>query len=79
MGSKIESERNSHSAECSVDGGAANLDRDDGVQCAHGSLEGLQMRVLIGEDTEETVVDTKADAGVDVLFRGLEPSITLGL
>ena len=37
------------------------------------------MRVLIGEDAEEAVVDAQADAGVDVLLRGLEPGVALGL
>ena len=37
------------------------------------------MRVLVGEDAEEAGVDAQADARVDVLLRGLEPGVALGL
>ena len=51
-----------------MDSSAADLDRDDGVQRADRGLEGLEVRVLIGEDAEEAVVDAQADARVDVLL-----------
>ena len=62
-----------------MDGGAASLDGDDGVEHANGSLERLQILVLVWEHTEEAVVHPEADTSVDVLLRGLEPRISLGL
>ena len=62
-----------------MDSRAADLDRDDGIEDAHGGLEGLEVRVLVGEDAEEPGVDAQADPGVDVLLRGLEPRVSLSL
>ena len=59
--------------------GAADLDGDDGVEDADGGLEGLQVLVLVWEHTEVVVVHSKADAGMDILLRGLEPGVALGL
>ena len=58
---------------------AADLDGDDRVEDAHRGLEGLEVRVLVGKDAEDAGIDAQADTGVDVLLRGLEPCITLGL
>ena len=62
-----------------MDGSASELDCHDGVQEADRGLEGLEMRVLVREDTEHPSIDAQADAGVDVLLRGLEPGVALGL
>ena len=62
-----------------MDGGTPYLDSNNRVENTDRLLEGLKMRILVREYAEEAIVDTKAEAGVDVLFRGLEPSITLGL
>ena len=62
-----------------MDGCAAQLDRRDGIKGADGRLEGLEVAVLVGEDTEATRVYAKADAGVHVLLGGLEPGIPLSL
>ena len=62
-----------------MDGGAADLDGDDGVEHANGSLERLQILVLVWEHTEDDVVHPEANTSVDVLLRGLEPRISLGL
>lgn len=70
---------NAHSGERGVDGGAADLDGDDGVQDAHGGLEGLEVHVLVGEHSEDACVDAEADTGMDVLLRGLEPRVSLSL
>ena len=51
-----------------MDGGAADLDGDDGVEDADGGLEGLEVAILVGEDTEAAGVDAKADTGVHVLL-----------
>ena len=62
-----------------MDRGAASLHGDDGVEHANGSLERLQILVLVWEHTEEAVVHPEADTSVDVLLRGLEPGVALGL
>ena len=71
--------RNAHFGEGGMDGGAADLDSDSGVQDTNRSLEGLEAEVLVGEDAEEPGVDAQADPGVDVLLRGLEPRVSLCL
>ena len=68
-----------HSTQGSVDGCAADLDRDDGVEDAHGGLEGLEVGVVVGEDAEATTTDPETDTGVDVLLGGLEPGVALRL
>jgi uncharacterized protein YheU (UPF0270 family) len=68
-----------HEGEGGIDCGAADLDRDDRVQQATGSLEGGEIVVLIREDTEHARVDTQTHAAVDVLLRGLEPRVCLRL
>ena len=62
-----------------MDSRAADLDRDDGIEDAHGGLEGLEVAVLVGEDAELVVGHAEADPGVHVLLRGLEPGIALRL
>ena len=62
-----------------MDSGAPNFDGDDRVQSAYGSLKGFEVRILVGEDAKETVVNPEANTGVDVFLRRLEPSITLRL
>lgn len=59
--------------------GAADLHGGDRVQDLDSTLEWLEIRVLIREHTESALVDTKADTRMNVLFCGLEPSITRGL
>ena len=62
-----------------MDSRAANLDGDDGVEGADGGLEGLEVAVLVREDTEVARVDAQTDSGVDVLLGRLEPGVTLRL
>ena len=69
----------SHSGQRSMDSGAASLHRDDGVEDSDGGLEGLEILVLVREDTEMVVVHPQTNARVDVLLRGLEPRIPLCL
>ena len=71
--------RHVHSRQGSMDGRAAHLDGDDGVEDPNGSLEGLEVAVLVRKDTELVVRHAEADSGVHVLFRGLEPGIPLRL
>ena len=40
-----------------MDSRAADLDGDDGVEDAHGGLEGLEVRILVGKDAEDAGVD----------------------
>jgi hypothetical protein len=70
---------NVHSAEGDVNGGAAHFDGDDGIEDTHGGLKGLQEAVLVREHAVLPGLDTKADACMDVLCGGLEPSVTLSL
>lgn len=70
---------NSHSAEGSMDGGAADLDGDDGVERADGGLEGREEVVLVREDAEVAGLDAQADTGGDVLLGRLEPRVALRL
>ena len=62
-----------------MDSGASELYGHHGVQEADRHLEGLVVWILVREDAEHPSIDAEADAGVYVLFRRLEPSVTLGL
>jgi hypothetical protein len=62
--------------EGSVDGSTADFYSGDRVQDFDSALERLKIWVLVREYTKPALVDTKADARMDVLFCGLEPSIT---
>ena len=62
-----------------MDGSAANLDRDDGVEDTDGDLERLEILVLVREHAEVVVVHPEADTRVNVLLRWLEPRIPLSL
>lgn len=68
-----------HTGEGSMDGGAAGLDGDDRVEGPDGSLEGLQVAVLVREHAEVARVNPETDTDMDVLLGGLEPSVPLGL
>jgi len=63
----------------SVNGSTPDFDSGDGVQHPDSTLERLEVRVLVRENAKSALVDAKADARMNVLFRGLEPSITRGL
>ena len=71
--------QNAHSRQSSVDRSAPRLDRDNGVEDSDSSLEWLQVLVLVREYAEIIVVDSQANACVDVLLRRLEPRVALGL
>jgi hypothetical protein len=71
--------RGRHEQKRGVDGGRADLDRDDRVQQADGGLERREVVVLVGEDAEDAGVDAEADTAVDVLLGRLEPSVGLRL
>ena len=62
-----------------MDGGAADLDSDGGVQDTDRSLEGLEAEVLVGEDAVLAAVDAERNADGDVVLIGAEPGVTLGL
>lgn len=62
-----------------MDGGAADLDGDDGVEDADGVLKRLEGVVLVWEDAEVVVVDADTGSGVRVFLGRLEPRIPLGL
>ena len=62
-----------------MDGGTADLNSDDGIECANGSLKWLKVSVLVWEDTVLTSIDAKTHAPLNNLFRGLEPCISLRL
>lgn len=62
-----------------MNGSAPDFHCGDGVQHPDSTLERLEVRVLVREHAKSALVDAKADARMDVLLRGLEPSITRGL
>ena len=68
-----------HSGQRSMDGCAANLDRDRRIEDAHGGLERLQPEVLVWEDAILAIVDAESDTDGDVVFVGAEPGVTLCL
>lgn len=68
-----------HHGERSMDGRASNLYGNDRVEDTDSGLEGLEIVVLVGENTKTTVVYTETDTGVNVLLGGFEPGISLGL
>ena len=53
----------------------ANFDGDQGVKLADGSLKWRKLEVLIREDPilGRTIGNAEGDAGLEVLFEGLEP------
>ena len=55
---------------------AADFHSSDRVQDFDSTLERLKIRVFIREHAESALADAKANARVNVLFCGLEPSIT---
>lgn len=55
------------------------LDSNERIESADRELERLEEAILVREHTELARRDTKADAGMYVLGRRLEPSIPLGL
>jgi hypothetical protein len=65
--------------ESSVDGSATDFHGSNGVQDLDGTLERLEVRVLVREHAKSTLVDTKADPRVNILFCRLEPGIARGL
>ena len=62
-----------------MNGGAANFDSHDGVEGPDGRLKGLEVPILIRENTKMACVDPKTDTSVYVLLRGFEPRIGLSL
>ena len=62
-----------------MNGGTPDFHSGDGVQHPDGTLERLEVRVLVREHAKSALVDAKADARMNVLLRGLEPSIARGL
>ena len=68
-----------HTREGGVNGDASDFHGGGRVQDLDGTFKRLEVRVLIGEHAKTSLVDAKANTRVDVLFCGLEPSITGGL
>ena len=62
-----------------MNSGAANFYGHDGVEGPDGRLEGLEVPVLVWENTKMTCVDPKTDTSMYVLLGGFEPRIGLGL
>lgn len=76
--SKIETKprgANARMGEGSVNGSATNFHGGDRVQDLDGTLERFEIRVLVREHAESALVDAKTNTRVNVLLRGLEPSI----
>ena len=59
-----------------MDSSAADFHGSDRVQDPDSTLKRLEIRVLVREHAESALVDAKTNARMDVLFCGLEPSIT---
>ena len=59
-----------------MNSGAADLHGSDGIQDPNGTLKRLEIRILVREHAESALVDAKTNTGMNVLFCGLEPSIT---
>ena len=57
-----------HCGERRMDRGTSNLDSHDRVELPHGSLEGLEVVVLVGEDPETPVVYAQTYTCVYVLL-----------
>jgi len=60
---------------------AANFDGDQGVELADCSLKRREFEVFVREDSVlgRAIGDTEGDAGLQVLFEGLEPCLSLRL
>ena len=58
-----------------------NFDGDEGIELTDCSLKRRELEVLIREDTilGGDIGDTEGDAGLEVLFEGLEPCLPLRL
>ena len=70
---------NSHMGEGSMNGSAADFHSGDGVQDFDSTLERLKIWVLIRKNPESPLADAKANARVNILFCGFEPSIARSL
>jgi hypothetical protein len=70
-----------YGGEGGVNGSAADLDGDEGIQTTDGGFEGSELEVFIRKDTKAggVDVDTEGDTSLDGLFLGLEPGLALGL
>lgn len=55
---------------------AANFYGSDGVQNPDSTLKRLEIGVLVREHAESALVDAKTNTRMNILFCGLEPSIT---
>ena len=51
-----------------MDGSASDFYGNDGVENANGSLEWLEVTILVGENTKASVVHPKADTSMNVLL-----------
>lgn len=60
---------------------AANFDSDQGVELANCSFKRCEFEVLVREDPVlgRVIGDTDGNAGLQVLFEGLEPRLSLRL
>lgn len=60
---------------------AANFDGDQRVKLADGGFKRCELQVLVWKYAIlwRAVGDTEGDAGLKVLFKGLEPCLSLGL
>ena len=62
-------------SEGSVNCSTADFHGSDRVQDPDGTLKRLEVRVLVRKHAKSALVDAKANTRMDVLLRGLEPSI----
>ena len=60
----------------SVNGSTADFHGSNRVQDLDSTLERLKVRILVWKHAKSAMVDAEANARMNVLFRGLEPSIT---
>lgn len=62
--------------EGSVNGSTADFHGSNRVQDLDSTLKRLEVRILVWKYAKSAMVDAEANARMNVLFRGLEPSIT---
>lgn len=62
-----------------MDSCTASLDGYDRIQGADCRLKGLEVVILVGEETELPIVYTQTDTSMNVLLGWFEPSVPLGL
>ena len=68
-----------HLRERGMDGRAADLDSNGGVESTHSGLKGFEPEVLVGEQTVLAAVDAEGNSDGNVVLIGAEPGVALCL